>query len=61
MKKNLIITAIIAVVVIGALLCMHYFPLWVSVTNVLVFAAGLVCGWLARVLYAKYDEDHENY
>lgn len=54
MKKILIITAIVAVVVIGILLCLHYFPFWVNLTNVIVFAIGIILGWIARVLYAKY-------
>lgn len=54
MKKTLIITAIVAVVVIGILLCLHYFPFWVNLTNVIVLVAGIIIGWIARVLYAKY-------
>lgn len=62
MKKKLIITAVVAVlVIVGVLLYMHYSPVWVNFSNVAAVIAGLVAGWYARVLYAKYvieDEKH---
>lgn len=60
MKKTLIITAIVVVVVIGILLCLHYFPFWVNLTNVIVLVVGILVGWIARVLYAKYILNDEN-
>lgn len=60
LKKTLIITAIVAVVIIGILLCLHYFPFWVNLTNVIVLIVGFVIGWFARVLYAKYVLNNEN-
>lgn len=62
MKKKLIITAVVAVVVIvGVLLYMHYSPVWVNISNVAAVIAGLVAGWYARVLYAKYVIEDEKY
>lgn len=60
LKKTLIITAIVVVVVIGILLCLHYFPFWVNLTNVIVLVVGMIVGWIARVLYAKYILNYEN-
>lgn len=60
LKKTLIITAIVVVVVIGILLCLHYFPFWVNLTNVIVLVVGIIVGWIARVLYAKYILNDEN-
>lgn len=58
MKKKLIITAVVAVVVIvGVLLYMHYSPVWVNISNV----AAVIAGWYARVLYAKYVIEDEKY
>lgn len=60
LKKTLIITAIVVVVVIGILLCLHYFPFWVNLTNVIVLVVGILVGWIARVLYAIYILNDEN-
>lgn len=54
LKKTLIITAIVLVVVDGVLLYVHYSPVWVNLSNVVALAIGVVIGWIARVLYAKY-------
>ena len=29
-------------------------PVWVSLTSVICVVGGLVVGWIARILYAKY-------
>lgn len=57
MKRKTVFLIIVVVVIATTLLCVHYFPLWVSVTNVLVSAAGVLAGWMARVLYNKYISD----
>lgn len=57
MKRKTVFLIIVVVVFVGILLCVHYFPLWVSVTNVIVSVAGVFVGWMARVLYNKYIVD----
>lgn len=54
MSKKQIFWIILVVVVIAVLLCLHYFPLWVSGVTVLSFAAGLVGGWVGKLFYDKY-------
>jgi len=54
MKKKVIISAIVIAVIIGVLVYMHYTPVWVSISNSIVFIAGLVIGWFAKVIYNKY-------
>lgn len=56
-KKTIIFTAVIVVVIIGVLLYMHYAPVWVSISNILSFAIGVVLGWIAHVLYNKYVKE----
>ena len=53
-KKTIIWVAIIVAVVIGVLVYMHYIPVWVSISNVVSLAIGVVVGWIAHVLYNKY-------
>jgi hypothetical protein len=56
-KKKLIIAAIVAVVIIGVILYLHFAPVWTSVVNVVVVAVGIVVGWIAHVLYNKYIKE----
>lgn len=52
-KTIFIAAAIIAAVALGVL----YFklaPVWASLTTVVAAAGGLVAGWVAHILYAKY-------
>lgn len=56
-KKTIIWTVVIVAIVIGALVYMHYTPVWVSISNVICGAAGLVLGWIAHVLYNKYIKE----
>ena len=56
-KKTIIFTAVIVVVIIGVLLYMHYTPVWVSISNILSFAFGVVLGCIAHVLYNKYVKE----
>lgn len=56
-KKTIIWIAVIVAVVIGALVYMHYTPVWVSISNVICGAAGVVVGWIAHVLYNKYIKE----
>lgn len=54
LKRKLIFAAIIVVIIIGILACLHYFPFWVSLTNVFVFLIGCIIGWFVRIFYVKY-------
>lgn len=54
MKKKYVFWIIVLAVILVILFCSHYFPLWVSVTNLIVFGAGCVVGWIAKKLYEKY-------
>lgn len=56
-KKTIIWIAVIVAVVIGVLVYMHYTPVWVSISNVICGAAGVVVGWIANVLYNKYIKE----
>lgn len=56
-KKTIIWVAIIVAVIIGALVYMHYTPVWVSISNVVSLAIGVVVGWIAHVLYNKYIKE----
>lgn len=56
-KKTIIWVAIIVAVVIGALVYMHYTPVWVSISSVVSLAIGVVVGWIAHVLYNKYIKE----
>lgn len=56
-KKTIICIAVIVAVVIGVLVYMHYTPVWVSISNVICGAAGVVVGWIAHVLYNKYIKE----
>lgn len=54
MKKTLIITAIICIIIVGVLLYIHYTPFWVNLTTVASFGIGTVVGWIVHVIYSKY-------
>lgn len=57
-KKTIIWVAIIVAVVIGALVYIHYTPVWVSISNVVSLAIGVVAGgWIAHVLHNKYIKE----
>lgn len=56
-KKTIIWITVIVAVVIGVLVYMHYTPVWVSISNVICGAAGVVVGWIAHVLYNKYIKE----
>lgn len=59
MKKRTIIWTVVIViaVVIGALVYLHYTPVWVSISNVVSGAIGVAVGWIAHVLYNKYIKE----
>lgn len=57
-KKTIIWSIVVAVVVVlGVILYTHGVPVWVSITNVISAAVGIVLGWIAHVLYNKYIKE----
>lgn len=53
-KKAIIITAAVIVAVVLGVLYFKFTPGWASLTTVVAAAGGLVVGWIAHILYAKY-------
>lgn len=54
MKRKIIFIAIIVVIVIAILLFAHYAPVWVSITNLVALAVGVVLGWIANIVCNKF-------
>lgn len=59
MKKKIIFWAIVIVLLIGLGLWLKYTSFGVTVVTILVGAAGLVAGWIAKILYDKYVKDNK--
>ena len=53
-KKTIIIVAAVIVAVVLGVLYFKFTPVWASLTTVVAAAGGLVAGWIAHILYAKY-------
>ena len=53
-KKTIIITVAVIVAVVLGVLYFKFTPVWASLTTVAAAAGGLVVGWIAHILYAKY-------
>lgn len=53
-KKTIFIAAAVLVAVALGVLYFRFTPVWASLTTVAAAAGGLVVGWIAHVLYAKY-------
>ena len=53
-KKTIIITVAVIVAVVLGVLYFRFTPVWASLTTVAAAAGGLVVGWIAHILYAKY-------
>ena len=53
-KKTIIIVAAVIVAVALGVLYFKFTPVWASLTTVVAAAGGLVAGWIAHILYAKY-------
>lgn len=54
MKRTIIFIAVIVAIIVALCVATHYLPVWFSITTVVAFLVGGVCGWLAKVLYDKY-------
>lgn len=53
-KKTLIIVATIVVAIVLGVLYFKFTPVWASLSTVVGVIAGMVVGWIAHILYAKY-------
>lgn len=53
-KKTIIMLIVVVVLVILGVLYFKFTPVWASLTSVACVAGGLVVGWIAHILYAKY-------
>lgn len=56
MKKYLILAAIVVVLIVDVVLVMKFYPLWVTLQNVVVLAVGVAVGWIARWLWSRYND-----
>lgn len=54
MTKKQIFWICIAALVVVILVCLHFFPLWVSGVSVIGFASGCIVGWAGKTWYDKY-------
>ena len=53
-KKTIIWIAVAVLAVIGILLYMHYIPVWVSLSNLVVAVGGVIAGWILHILHILY-------
>lgn len=53
-KNKLIFWGIVVAVIIILLVVVHYFPLWVSLVNLVCICGGAVLGWISKICYDKY-------
>ncbi|HIZ15628.1 MAG TPA: hypothetical protein H9816_06940 [Candidatus Tidjanibacter faecipullorum] len=53
-RKTIIIAVAVIVAVALGVLYVKFTPVWASLTTVAAAAGGLVVGWIAHILYAKY-------
>ena len=53
-RKTILIAAAVIVAVALGVLYFKFTPVWASLTTVAAAAGGLVVGWIAHILYAKY-------
>ena len=54
MKKYLILAAIIVVLVVAVVLVMKYYPLWVTLQNLIVLAVGIALGVAGKWAFDKW-------
>ena len=56
-KKITFWTVVAVVLIIGLAIYLKYAPFGVTVVTVIVGAAGVVLGWIARILYCRYIKE----
>ena len=52
--RQIIFWGVLAAIVIAAMLCVKFMPLWASLSTLIAFFGGALVGWAAHVLYQKY-------
>ena len=57
MKKKLIFTAIVVMILIGLGLWLKYTSFGVTVVTILVGLGGIVLGWIGKILYDRYVKE----
>lgn len=55
--KKIIFWVVVAVLIIGLGFWLKYASFGATVVTIIVGAAGLVLGWIARMLYCKYIKE----
>lgn len=55
--KKIIFWVVVAVLIIGLGIYLKYASFGVTVVTVIVGAAGVVLGWIARILYCRYVKE----
>lgn len=55
--KKIIFWVVVAVLVIGLGIYLKYASFGATVITIIVGAAGLVLGWIARILYCRYIKE----
>ena len=56
-KKITFWTVVAVVLIIGLAIYLKYAPFGTMVVTVIVGAAGVVLGWIARILYCRYIKE----
>lgn len=54
MKKYWIVLAVLVVAIIAVVLVMKYYPVWVTLQNVVVLAVGVVLGVAGKWAFDKF-------
>lgn len=60
MSKKLIFWLIVVAIAIAMAVLVKVYPLWVSLQNILVLAAGLIFGWWGKMFYDRYIKPISN-
>ena len=55
--KKLIFWIVITILVLGIFIYFKYAPTGAAIMALLIGLAGIVVGWIARILYVKYVSD----
>lgn len=52
--RQIIFWGVLAVIIVAAILCVKFMPLWASLTILAAFFTGGIAGWAARTVYDRY-------
>lgn len=56
-KKQIILMAVIAVIIVGVTLYFKFNPLFATFETIIGFIIGNCCGWNAKKFYIKYMKE----